>query len=202
MTIIDQLHADFSAIVQRLPNDEISLRNVAEEIFRKGLLLAAASYFEKQIVTVIQDLVRTWGNDTTALNEFVRIKALERQYHTLFDWERSNANKFFGLFGDDFKAFMTVKCRDDGHLGDAIKAFLELGRERNRLVHLDFGSFALEKTAEEIYELYRRAKSFVDVLAACFAEFNPNLRVAAESSSVSGPTAMSAANGTSSPPAK
>ena len=44
----------------------------------------------------------------------------------------------------------------------SIKAFLEVGRERNRLVHQNFGSFTLEKTTEDIYGLYLDAKLFVD----------------------------------------
>jgi len=171
MTIVDELHSNFNEILAKLPIEEISLRSVAAESFRKGLLLSAASLFEKQLIEVVIKLVRSWGGDNVALNEFVRIKAIERQYHTYFDWDRSNANKFFGLFGDDFKAFMSKRCREDGSFDAAVKAFLEVGRERNRLVHQDFGSFTLEKTSDEIYELYKKATEFIAALEGSFAEY-------------------------------
>ena len=42
----------------------------------------------------------------------------------------------------------------DEKLDSSIKAFIELGRERNRLVHQNFGTYSIEKTSKEIYELY------------------------------------------------
>ena len=47
-TVVDRLHADFQEIVGKLDPTDISLRNVAEENFRKILLLAAASLFERE----------------------------------------------------------------------------------------------------------------------------------------------------------
>ena len=43
---------------------------------------------------------------------------------------------------------------------------MEIGRDRNRMVHDDFGSFSLEKTSEEIYETYRIGSRFVDWVSA------------------------------------
>ena len=41
---------------------------------------------------------------------------------------------------------------------------MEIGRERNRLVHQDFGNYSLEKTSDEIYKLYSDALFFVEAL--------------------------------------
>jgi len=49
----------------------------------------------------------------------------------------------------------------DEELRLAVGAFMELGRDRNRLVHEDFATFVLEKTAEEIYAQYKSALCFV-----------------------------------------
>ncbi len=200
MTIVDELHLNFNEILEKLPADEISLRNVAKESFRKGLLLSAASLFERQVTELVTRLVRGWGSDNCTLNEFVRIKAIERQYHTYFDWDRSNANKFFGLFGDEFKAYMTERCRSKPDFDAAVKAFLEVGRDRNRLVHQDFGSFALEKTGDEIYELYKKAMLFIDALPQCFSEFSQTK--AGEQSHALAPAVGHDSNGTSSAPAQ
>ena len=50
----------------------------------------------------------------------------------------------------------------DTDLSSSISAFIEIGRERNRLIHQDFASFSLEKTSDEIYVLYRTALRFVE----------------------------------------
>jgi hypothetical protein len=47
-------------------------------------------------------------------------------------------------------------------LDRSIKAFLELGQLRNRLAHHNFAAFVLEKTADEIFDLYTEASIFID----------------------------------------
>jgi hypothetical protein len=128
--------------------------------------LAAASYFEHSLNQDILAFVNEASYQNRILLSFVKNKALSRQFHSLFDWDSSNANKFFALFGEEFKSFMNVELQRNDPLASSVKAFLEIGRERNRLVHQDFGSYSLEKTAEEIYELYRNALDFVQVVVA------------------------------------
>jgi len=50
---------------------------------------------------------------------------------------------------------------EDRAFSDSARAFLEIGRERNRLVHQNFAAFTLEKSSNELYELYRKAYHFV-----------------------------------------
>jgi hypothetical protein len=164
-TVVDRLHADFEALVTFLDDGaEPSLRSTAEETFRKALLLSAASHFEARITDVLITFVRDTTHPATPIPEFVRNKAVSRQYHTLFDWEATNANRFFSLFGEGFKQHMQGIVKRDPALGQAVEAFLEVGRERNRLVHTDYGTFALEKTAAEIFELFTKGVTFVDRL--------------------------------------
>jgi hypothetical protein len=109
--------------------------------------------------------------DNHVLTWLVKNKAVSRQYHTWFDWEKKNANSFFGLFGEEFRECMRKCVSDDATLKMSIEAFLEVGRERNRLVHLDFGSFTLEKTVEEIYALYSMAMKFVEWFPVALANY-------------------------------
>jgi tetratricopeptide (TPR) repeat protein len=88
-------------------------------------------------------------------------KAITRQYHTWFDWKGNTATTFFSLFGADFKKYMEDIIKKDEELRLAVAAFMELGRDRNRLIHEDFATVALEKTAEEIYQQYKSALCFV-----------------------------------------
>jgi hypothetical protein len=59
---------------------------------------------------------------------------------------------------------MSLKTKASEELTESIKAFLELGNERNRMVHQDFASFPLDKTLDEIYHLYQKGLFFVENL--------------------------------------
>ena len=105
-TIVDRLYNQFGEIVDQMGDTEITLRLTAEENFRKGLLLASASYFENRITETLLGMVSNATNNNLTVDEFFRNKAISRQYHTYFQWESSNANSFFGLFGEGFKLHM------------------------------------------------------------------------------------------------
>lgn len=163
--VVERLHQEFVALVTYLDaGAEPSLRSTADETFRKALLLAAASYFESTLTEIILTFCRDSTHPETLVPELVRHKALSRQYHTLFDWEKTNANRFFALFGEGFKAYVQSAIKADAALDSAIRAFLEVGSERNRLVHMDYGSYTLEKTAEEIFSLFSTARYFLEHL--------------------------------------
>lgn len=171
-TVVDQLHQDFVGLLSVLDDvGEVSLRTVADENFRKSLLLAAASYFERRMTETVLMFVEEATNRNKLVAELVRNKAVSRQYHTWFQWDQNNANSFYRLFGSDFLAFMKHKIVED-RLEDAVRAFLELGRDRNRLVHQDYGVFVLEKTTEEIHELYCRARDFVETVPGALREYD------------------------------
>ena len=55
-----------------------------------------------------------------------------------------------------------ANAANDNNLNSAIQDFMEIGRERNRLIHEDFGNFSLEKTSKEIHDLYIGAIRFVE----------------------------------------
>lgn len=100
------------------------------------------------------------------VENFVRNKAIARQYHTWFNWDENNANHFFALFGSEFRTTMSDRVKESDDLRVAVRAFLEFGNDRNRSVHQDYATFPLEKTLEEICSLYRKALPFVEQLPA------------------------------------
>lgn len=160
---IEGLHIGFSDILKFLEDrGEVSWRTMADENFRKVLLIAVASHFERSLQDTVFSFVKEIIGDSHPLAYLIHNKAILRQYHTWFDWDSSNANRFFSLFGDAFKDSMQQMVRDDDSLNSSIQAFLEIGRERNRLVHRDFSDFTLEKTSEEIYSLYSDANRFIE----------------------------------------
>jgi hypothetical protein len=170
-TQIDRLYREATEVLHLLEeNTEISLQNAASDQFRKALLLAAASYFEHRVCNSVMDFVRERASGSVLVENFVREKAISRRYHTLFDWKAANANHFFRLFGEAFSTAMREEVRQSEEMKSAITAFLEVGRERNKLVHQDYASFPFEKTLDEIYALYHRALAFVENLPNTFRD--------------------------------
>jgi len=115
------------------------------------------------------------GEDEIQIDEY-DITA-SRQYHTWFDWTRNNANTFFAMFGDGFKGHMAKVIDGDENLAKSISDFMEIGRERNRLVHQDYGSFFLEKTAEEIFASYASALLFVEFIPKALRDYSKAILV-------------------------
>jgi hypothetical protein len=181
-TAIDRLYQDATAVIKTLEQGaEVSLLVAVGDHFRKVLLLAAASYFEHRVCGDVREFVRERSGDSALLTNFVQNKAIARQYHTWFNWNDTNANQFFGLFGNEFRSEMIARVKASDNLRVGIRAFLELGNERNKLVHQDYATFPLEKTLEEIYALYRNALTFAEQLPAslrdCDRQENRNHRI-------------------------
>lgn len=169
-SVVDRLYSDFKLIIEQIDVSEISLRNSAEEIFQKSLCVAIGSYFERRIAAVVLDFVGRSSGDSALVTEFVRNKAISRQYYTYFNWKGANANSFFSLFGADFKAYMSEYVSNNPEYGDAIRAFMQVGGIRNEVAH-NFEYVSIDATTDEIYELYRKARLFVDQIPQRFDEF-------------------------------
>jgi hypothetical protein len=170
-SVIDRIYQEHNKLREYLSAvKEPSFLADADTQFRKVLLLAAASYFEGRLRSSLIDYFTEKAQNDQQTMAFLKAKGIERQYHTYFKWDGANANQFFGLFGTGYKDFMVQRIRNDATLGDAVKAFIELGALRNDLVHRDFATFPLEKTVDEIYALYERALLFVDSVGPTLRE--------------------------------
>ena len=172
-TIIDKLYSDNVTLLDYLSaQGEVSLRQIAEESFRKALVLSAASYFEYEIVEALRTYaVRRAGADECIL-AMLRTRVLSRQYHTFFDWPNRRVGPFYGLLGDVIGTELKQEC-SAAALKTAVDAFLELGNLRNELVHQNFAGYAFEKTTKEVYELYNTASKFVNLVAAKLTQSPP-----------------------------
>lgn len=167
-SIVDRIYQDNLDLLHFLEdNNELSFTAEFNIVFAKTLLLSAASYFEHEICRMIQSFIERKTHSNECIIAIVKQKAIERQYHTYFawkDWQKGNANSFFALFGDAFKTKISQEVKSDSNLKSAVSAFLELGNERNKLVHQNFADCPVEKTAEEVYKLYQTAIVFIDFL--------------------------------------
>lgn len=172
MSTVDEIYRDVSDLFEFLQyQKQQEFLKIVDNNFRKLLLISAASYFEKRLSdSVIRLAESVTANDHVVVN-LIKRAAVERQYHTWFAWDRRNANRFFSIFGDSFKTFAQRMVSEDEAVNKSIADFMEIGRERNRIVHEDFSSFFMEKTFDEINDLYLSAKIFVDWFPRIMEEF-------------------------------
>ena len=161
---VDRLYQEAIDIIGALGSGEPSLTIAAGDSFHKALVLAAASHFEHRVCRCVTEFVGEISQGNRLVVSLVANKAVSRQYHTWFKWTDPNANQFFSLFGAEFKQLMVDRVKQSEELKESIRAFLEIGNERNKLAHQDFASFSLEKTLDEIYAMYTRALLFVSSL--------------------------------------
>ena len=105
-THVDRIYEECNEVAEYLKDEEVSLWLTADESFRKGLLVAAASYFEKRVKEILLEYVRESTKGNERLVELVQDKVTSRNYHGLFDWRdtrEQGARKFWASFGDSFK---------------------------------------------------------------------------------------------------
>ena len=172
-TIIDSLYKDFESIIGYLDvQGEISYKNIIENNFKKNFIISIASYFEHMLKDIISKMTLKYSGNNEIMLSFVKSTALDRQFHTFFEWDSGNANKFFSLFGSDFKGYMKETVKNDENLEKSIKAFMRIGSERNKLVHQNFASYPIDNiTAKEFYQIYKDAIEFVNKLPNFFDNY-------------------------------
>lgn len=147
--------------------EQFSLVNSINHHFRKLYLLYCSSYYEKEITDMIKQFISTNSNDDRVL-AFITNKAIERQYHTYFNWEKKNINQFLGLFGAEFKDKVSNEIKSNDNLSAQAEAFLAIGKERNMMVHQNFLDYQLGKTFEELVLLNEKTSAFIEYLRTKF----------------------------------
>lgn len=147
-----------------LGKGEISFATYIDNVYKKVLVLSAASYFESKISELISKYAAKASGSDKRIVKLIESKVIERQYHTLFDWKANNTNAFWKLFGEETKESVRQKINGDEKLKTAEQCFIDLGRQRNLLVHENFAEFDVNITVEEIYKKYRQACNFISLI--------------------------------------
>ena len=172
-TAIDTLYSSRSALIDFLiEKRETSLQIIADENLRKTLLMSIASYFEVELTRVVREFADEVAGKGHVITFIIQNKAISRQYHTWFDWNAQNVNKFLRLFGEEFQQYATHAISQDRSLEKATRDFISLGESRNRLVHRDFANFTLNQTSEDLYGSYRSAIKFIRWFPKVIREFS------------------------------
>lgn len=147
-----------------LGKEEISFATYIDSVYKKVLVLSAASYFESKISELISNYATNASGSDKRIVKLIESKVIERQYHTLFQWDAKNTNAFWKLFGEKTKEKVRQKINSDEKLREAERCFIELGRRRNLLVHENFAEFDVNITVKEIYGKYREACNFISLI--------------------------------------
>jgi hypothetical protein len=169
-SLVDSFYAANTELLRFLEGQRaLSLLTTTEEAFRKNLTLAAASYFEHRLTETLLRFCKAQTNGCKEVVSFVHSKAIKRQYHTFFDWDNRSANGFYGMFGEGFREQAKKDVKGDQNLDLGVRAFLEIGYMRNCIVHQNYAAYIPEKTASEVYELFKQALVFVNYLDKRFS---------------------------------
>jgi hypothetical protein len=167
-TVIDGLIQRQEAILSYLKeHGELSLALEFEGNFKKLFVMACGSFFENELIAWLENYAAQ--NSELRLSALIKNKALKRQYFTMFDFDEGrNANKFLSLFGSEFKDTVSVEIRASEIHTRAMKDFLTLGAERNLLAHANLAAMTIDRTLDELKQMYLRALSFVSLLQSKF----------------------------------
>ena len=145
-----------------IENGQPTFASDTTDNFRRSLVLAVASFFETEISAIVRALPARHADGNAFLTALVDQKAVTRQYHGYFDWDKTNANKFFSMFGPEYKAACQKKVEAEPDFQAGVRAFLSLGDTRNRIAHLNYVEFTVDKTPNDIITEFRSAMKFVD----------------------------------------
>ena len=161
--LIEQQYRDSRDLYEYLMSEkQISFAEYVNAVYAKVLLISVASFFEAEISrSILCYASQVVTKRDKRLIRLIEIKVIKRQYHTLFDWNASNANAFWNLFGDDVRYRIRQDIDSQENLKNAEKDFIFLGQQRNVLVHENFAKYNMNLTNEEIYKKYNSAKEFV-----------------------------------------
>jgi len=166
--VIQSCLDEHSQLLSALAGDaHISLRLVIDRYFQKILIVAAASYCEDLVKNIILEFASLSSAKNDEIVNLIKNKAIERQYHTLFDWTTNSAvgiNKFWALFGDNRKKRIAEIVKNDQTLNVKAEAFIQIGQLRNQLVHGNFAAMSIDLTIDEIGSKSELALGYVDFI--------------------------------------
>lgn len=163
LTIVEMYdsHISDNKILNELLPEKVELASFYSgynDLFKKAFTVACGNSFEKKLTKEIPILL---SKENLLGFNFLANQALDRKFHTLFKWETNNANKFFSLFGSEFKTYIGEKLRENKEYKQYEKDFLELGNLRNIIVHEGIYNYSLGRDIESIYVLFKNSMDFI-----------------------------------------
>lgn len=150
-------------------NEEISKNNTFVSLlfdyrqeYTKVFLIFCATSFEKKITSYLPQLLRI--ENCPVKNNFFYTMFLNRKYHTLFDWNSNNANCFIGLFSTEVKTKLSNLRDNNSEFKECEKAFINLGRFRNMIVHDGIINYSFPTKIEDVYHMFEQSLEFISIV--------------------------------------
>jgi hypothetical protein len=164
LPIEDLLRQQREIVAQLRAQGLLDLHLAADDMLRKFFVMACGSYFEDWISAELVRFGREGGG--AVLGALIEGR-LKRQYHTLFDWGKSqNVNKFLTLFGPAVKSDLQGRINQDTRLKQGMGYFMDIGHRRNELAHSNIAFESFDLTLDELEDRFRQAHGFVTFLLA------------------------------------
>jgi RiboL-PSP-HEPN len=168
--LIENYYAEQNSIIELLySRGEVSLAQTAQNLFAKSLLLIAASHFEDRLKQVVTSGIASRSRNDPYINAFFKIRGISYQYHAWFDWDKSNANRFYSFFGKHFSEDIKAIIDADEALSESVTSFVKIGDLRNQIVHNNILVFKLNDTPAQVLERIKKANSFISLVEKVFS---------------------------------
>lgn len=150
-------------------NEEISKNNTFVSLlidyrqeYTKVFVIFCANSFEKIITSYLPQLLRI--ENCPVKNKFFNTMFFDRKYHTLFDWNGNNANSFIGLFSTEVKTKLSNLRDTNSEFKECEKAFLNLGRLRNMIVHNGIINYSFQNKIDDVYHMFEQSLEFISIV--------------------------------------
>ena len=168
---VEKLWNDLSDLEQYGPQLGATVLVNIKSAFAKAMILAAGNWLERRTLQAILFFARS-ASSNDALIHLVEKKVLDRQFHTLFDWDSGKVNSFLGKFGPDFKKKAAAANGND-NIHRASLDFMALVAERNRLAHSSKINDQAQFTSSEVRIKFYDAAGWITWIGQFLTDSNP-----------------------------
>ena len=157
---VERLWNNLADLEQHIAKEDATLLVDTRSTFAKTMILAAGNWLERRTVHVLVDFATSASSGQTLVS-FVKTGALERRFHTLFDWNSGNVNSFLGKFGKDFRNKVKLAVQENNDVLLASHDFVNLVAERNALAHSSRLADEAQFTASDVRAKFYNAAGWV-----------------------------------------
>ena len=157
---VESLWVNLLELEQLMPAHDATILVDTRSAYAKAMVLAAGNWLERRTLFALLTFARD-ASRRPALVSFVKIRTLDRQFHTLFNWRSGKVNSFLGTFGADFRDRVKKALQENEDILRASKDFMTLVADRNTLAHSSRLADEVDFTPLEVRNKFFNAASWV-----------------------------------------
>jgi hypothetical protein len=168
--LVNLIEDDFKNSLKHLESiSNLEELNNLMKLQTKISILTVSTAIEQRLMILLKELLNPLKREETSI--FIYKQALERKFHTLFNFKENHLNYFFGLFGIPMKEFLKKKAELDEEFKKSTSSIMTLLSKRNLLAHEIFYLTSIDLTMTEVLELSESAEIFFSKFPVYFTEF-------------------------------